>query len=434
MTIHKKMLVPGILSALLVASPAWAQTSSIEMFGVFDIGIGHSTHSPSEDSYFPTGMTGLASRVGNHAVTGMFNGGITPSRIGFRGAEAINDDVKVVFNLETAFQPQHGTFANGIASLQNNTSSNQTTVSGDSSLSNQLFNRQSNVGVASNTWGTVLLGRVYTLGLDTMIVYDPMDGSQVFSPFGYSGSYAGGGFTENYRVDNAVRWKYSSKTYGFNVGLLYKFGGQAGESTAQSIYQVTAGYENGPFGIQGGYTKSKDAFSAASGAALGTLNLTVADTTAYMLGAGYRWNAWRFRGGYERQKFDNPSHADVDRGITTVLGAPVAVVNVTAFTHARKYDVFFGGVNYDFTPAFTGTLAYYQINQNDYSNFTCTTGTNVASCGGKSRYYSALADYALSKRTHLYAGYMFNRLAGGFSSGFIHSSNNLLGAGIKHTF
>ena len=408
--------------------------SSIEIYGVFDIGLGHSTHSPSEDAYFPTGMTPLASRFGDHAVTGMLNGGLTPSRIGFRGTETLDHGLKAVFNLETAFQPQHGTFANGIASLQNNTAGNQTTVSGDSSLSNQLFNRAANVGFSSDTWGNVLVGRNYTLGLETMIIYDPMDGSQVFSPFGYSGSYAGGGFTEGYRIDNSVRWKYVSKDQGWNAAVLYKFGGQSGSTSAQSVVQVSAGYVNGPFGIQGTYSKSKDAFSAASGAALGALNLTVADTTAYMIAAGYKWNGWNFRGGYEREKFDNPSNPGLDLGITTVLGSPVALVNVTAFTHQRKYDVFFAGINYDFTPAFVGKIAYYQINQNDYSNGGCITGINVASCGGKSRYYSLLGDYSMSRRTHLFAGYMFNRVAGGFASGFLHNTNNLLGAGVRHSF
>ncbi|HEV7815599.1 MAG TPA: porin [Janthinobacterium sp.] len=415
---------------------AFAQTapSSIEIYGVFDIGIGHSTHSPSEDYSFPTGMTALASRFGDRAVTGMFNGGITPSRIGFRGTEDLGNGIKAVFNLETAFQPQHGTFANALQSLQNNTSSNQTTVAADSSLSGQLFNRQANVGLTSDTWGTVLVGRNYTLGLDTMIVYDPMDGSQVFSPFGYSGSYAGGGFTENYRVDNSVRWKYISKEQGWNAGVLYKFGGQSGSTSAQSIYQLTAGYANGPFGVQASYVKAKDAFSVASGATLGALNLTVADTTGYMIAAGYKWNAWNFRGGYEKQKFDNPSNPELDRGITSVLGAPVALVNVTAFTHQRQYDVYFAGVNYDFSEAFVGKIAYYQVNQNDYSAGGCTTGVNVASCGGKNRFYSLLGDYGLSKRTHLYAGFMFNRVAGGFASGFLHNTNNLVGAGVKHTF
>jgi predicted porin len=434
MKMNKKLLG---LAMMLAVQGAYAQTapSSIEIYGIFDIGIGHSSHSPSEDSTYPAGMTPLASKFGNHSVTGMFNGGESASRIGFRGTEAIDSDLKAVFNLETGFQPQFGTLSNGINSLQRNTSTNQTTVDGDSSLNGQLFNRQANAGLSSNTWGTVTFGRNYTLGQDTLTVYDPLDGSQVFSPFGYSGSYSGGGFTENLRLDNSVRWKYVSKSTGINVGALYKFGGQSGSTSAQTSYQATAGYVNGPFGIQVGYEKYKDAISAASSATLGTLNLTLADTTAYMIAAGYKMdNSLHFRGGYERQKFDNPSNPDLDKGITTIYGAPVGTISTTAFTHQRKYDIYFGGVNYDFTPAFTASIAYYQINQNDYSNFTCTTGTNVSSCGGKSRYYSIRGDYSLSKRTSIYAGYMYNRVAGGFASGFLQNSNNLLGAGIKHSF
>jgi len=434
MKMNKKLVA---LSMLLAVKSAFAQSglSSIEIYGVIDVGIGHSSHSPSEDYTYAASMTPLASKFGNHSVTGMFNGGEGATRIGFRGTEAIDNDLKAIFNLETGFEPQFGTLANGINSLQRNTSTNQTTVDGDSSLNGQLFNRQANVGLQSNTFGTILAGRNYTLGQDTMITYDPMDGSQVFSPFGYSGSYAGGGFTGNLRLDNSVRWKYTSKTDGWNVGALYKFGGQSGSTSAQTSYQATAGYVNGGFGIQGGYEKYKDALSAASSAVLGTLNVTAADTEAYMIAAGYKMdNSLHFRGGYQRQKFDNPSNPDLDKALTTIYGAPIGTVSTTAFTHERKYDIFFGGVNYDFTPAFTASAAFYQINQNDYSAGACTTGTNVATCGGKSRYYSIRGDYSLSKRTALYAGFMQNHVNGGFGSGFVQTSNNILGVGINHKF
>jgi GBP family porin len=428
----KTLIAPGIVM-LLAVQGAWAQ-SSVEVYGIFDIGIGHSPHAPSEDAIYGAAMTPNAGKTFQSSVTGMFNGGLQASRIGFRGTEDMGDGLKAVFNLENGFQSPHGTIANSVGSLAANTSKTQTTVDGDGSLDGQLFNRQANVGLSSPVWGTVLAGRNYSLAQDVVNVYDPMDGSQVFSPIGYNGIYGGGGYSQNLRLDNSIRWKFNSKATGFNVGVLYKFGGQSGSTSAQSVYQATAGYENGPFGIQAAYVKAKDALQASSGASLGAVNVAAADTTAYMLAASYQWEALHLRGGYERENFNNPSNPTLDKGITSDMGYPIGVINVTPFNIERTFDVYFAGVNYNVSQRFSASVAYYQINQNDYSGGTCKTGTDVATCSGKNKFYSLLGDYALSKRTHLYAGFMLNRVSGGFASGFLYNSNNLLGLGIKHTF
>lgn len=419
--------------SLLMAAKAASAQSMVEVYGIFDIGIGHSIHSPSEDYIYGQAMTPNAVKTGDHAVTGMFNGGLSSSRIGFRGTEDMGDGLKAIFNLENGFQSPHGTIANSVGSLANNTTKNQTTVDGDGSQAGQLFNRQANVGL-SGAFGTVLAGRTYSLGQDVVNVFDPMDGSGVFSPIGYNGAYGGGGFSQNLRFDNSVRWKYLSKATGLNIGALYKFGGQSGSTSAQSAYQVSGGYENGPFAVEFMYGKVKDAIQAASSATLGLVNVTVADTTTYTAATGYVWRDAHFRVGYQRQNFDNPSNPDLDKTITTDLGYPISVVTLTAYTHRKTLDVYFGGVNYAFTPAFTGSVAYYQINQNDYSGGACKTGIDQSTCSGKNKFYSFLGDYSLSKRTHLYAGIMFDTVSGGFSSGFLHNTSNLAGAGIKHSF
>jgi predicted porin len=377
-------------------------------------------------------MAPIITKTANSSVNGMFNGGMAQSRIGFKGTEDLGNGLKTIFTLETGFNPQFGTLSNGPLSIADNSGKAPTTYSGDASVAGQLFNRQANVGLSSDTWGSVVIGRSYSLGYETMSAYDPMDGSAVFSPLGYSGAYAGGGYTEDLRFDNSIHYKYESQ--GFNVGALYKVGGQAGSTSAQSAAQLTAGYTNGPFGIQATYSAIKDAFSVASSATLGTVNLTVADTKSLMLAASYKVGDVRVRGGYEYQEFTNPSNPALDASITSVLGEPVASVSVTAFNQEKKLDVYFIGATYDFSKAFSATAAYYDIKQNDYSAGACTTGSNVVSCGGTSKFYSFLADYKLSKRTDVYAGYMYNHVDGGMASGFLQNGNALMGAGIKHMF
>jgi GBP family porin len=431
--LNKKLIGLGMLLAVKGAFAQTAGTPTVDIYGIFDIGVGHSQHSLSEDPDFPVNMNPIATKYGNNADTGMFNGGLSPSRIGFKGSEDLGGGLKAVFTLETGFNSPDGVISNGVESLTTNTSKTPTTVAADSSLAGQLFNRQANAGLSSSQWGTVTLGRNYSLGYDTLLVYDPMEGSQTFSPFGYSGSYAGGGFTEDFRIDNSIKYKFQSN--GFNFGALYKFGGQAGSTDAQSEFQLTLGYENGPFGVQGTYSAVKDGLSAGSSSTLGAVSLTVADTTSYMLAASYKMDPFRLRGGYERIDFDNPSNPALDAGITSVLGYPVTgAVNVTAYTFEKQYDVWFAGLTYDVTSAFSTTIAYYDIKQNNYSNGACTTGVNVSTCSGSNTFYSILADYKFSKRTHLYGGYMYNKVEGGFSSGFLNDSNGFFGIGIKHAF
>jgi predicted porin len=430
--LNKKLVV---LAALLAVKSAFAQStpgSSIEIYGVMDIGIGHDTHALSEDPNYATGLAPNITKTANSSVTGMFNGGLSPSRIGFRGSEDLGGGLKAIFDLETGFNPQFGSISNAPLSVTSNSGKAATSYNSDASVAGQLFNRQAYVGLSSKDWGTITAGRNYSLGYDTISNFDPMNGSAVFSPLGYSGSYAGGGFTEDFRLDNSIHYKYEAQ--GFNVGALYKFGGQSGSTSAQSVAQMTGGYANGPFAIQATYSNVKDGFNLTNSATQGTAALTVADTKSYMLAASYRMDDVRIRGGYQRQEFNNPSNPDLDKGITTVLGATISSVSVTAFTHEKKLDVYFVGATYDVSKAFSTTVAFYDVQQNDYSAGACTTGSNIASCSGSSKFYSILADYKLSRRTDLYAGYMYNRVDGGLGSGFLQNGNALLGAGIKHTF
>ncbi|MDE2585565.1 MAG: porin, partial [Betaproteobacteria bacterium] len=184
--------------------------------------------------------------------------------------------------------------------------------------------------------------------------------------------------------------------------------------------------------LQAGYQKFHDAFSASNGASVGTLNVTANDTSAYMLGFKYATGPWTMRLGYEREQFTNPSHPSAD-AITSLFGFPISgAVNVKAFDTRKTLDVYWGGVNYDLTSAWTLSAAYYQVNQNDFSGTGCATAS--AKCSGDSKFYSLLADYRLSKRSDVYVGMMANRVSGGLGYGYAHESNLIFGTGVRHSF
>ena len=439
MNVNKKLIGLGML---LAVKGAFAQStgSSVEIYGVFDIGVGHSQNALSDDGNYTLGMQTAATKAGALAgtpVTGMFNGGLGGSYLGFKGSEDLGGGLKAVFKMESAFNSFDGVLSNGVASVVNNPSGKQTTINGDSSFAGQLFNREADVGLSSTEWGTVLFGRTNSLGYEALVAYDPLGGSYEFSPFGYSGSYGAGGFTEDYRLDDSIRYTFKADN-GLNFGALYKFGGQAGSIDAQSEYQFTAGYNSGAFGIQALYSSTHDAISATNSSTGGNVNISVADNTAFILASSYQFNQLRLSGGYEQIDFNNPSNAALDKNISTALGYPVGTVNTNAFPNEKRLDIYFAGLKYDITPAMSGTVAYYDIKQNDYTVGGClsTTATPASTCSGDSKWLSFLGVYKLSKRTQIYAGWMHNALSGGFASGITNTNtaNNFFGTGFRHSF
>ena len=80
-------------------------------------------------------------------------------------------------------------------------------ANGDSSRTGQWDNSQGFIGVSNKTYGTLTVGRVNTLSLDGLIAYDPMSAAYAFSPFGFTGSFAGFGDTEAARANTAVKYR-----------------------------------------------------------------------------------------------------------------------------------------------------------------------------------------------------------------------------------
>jgi predicted porin len=302
-------------------------------------------------------------------------------------------------------------------------------MSADSAVAGQLFARQAWVSLDSDVAGSLSFGRHQTFFLENIASFDPMRGSQIFSPIGFSGTYGGGGNTEDSRVDNSIRW---DKSWGeFRAGAMYKFGGVAGSSNAQSAELLNFGYESGPWGAVIGYQRFVDAFASSNGATIGTVAVTANNTSSIQAGLHYTWSELTLRVGYEREAFTNPSNPSADM-VTALYGFPASSVNVNPYAHEKILNVYWGGLNWEITKAWTLTAAYYEVKQNDYTGTGCAVASGK--CSGTSKFYSLLADYRLSKRTDMYAGWMQNTVTGGLGFGFFSMSNNIIGAGFRHRF
>ncbi len=416
----KKFL--AMMSMTVVAGMAHAD---VTLYGVIDIGIANVSNGQNIDGSAPAPLPYVINpKSSNKSITSVTSNGLSQSFLGFKGSENISPDLTAGFQLEGGFEPGSGALADGLKGLQTGTAN--TTTGNDTSRAGQLFNQRSVVYLSSKSAGTLTVGRQYTVALDDIGKYDPQQGSQAFSPIGYYGSYGGGGFTEDARLDNAV--KYNGKFNGIRVDALYQFGGIAGNNTANSGWQGGLGTDFGNLSLDALYAMKHDGLGVSPNNP--GLKGTIADVRDYGLFAKYVMGPATLSGGRVRYEYTTP--ADGGAGYSTIGGYTLAAKSATAAS-GKKLDLTFGGLRYTFTPEFDLTGAYYLVHQNDFSGTGCSNNSK-GSCSGDYKAYSLVADYKLSKRTDVYAGVGGSNVEGGMSNGFVATSNTTTMVGIRHRF
>ncbi|BEV17886.1 porin [Herbaspirillum sp. DW155] len=317
---QKHHFTAGMLAAFaaLTASGAQAQ-SSVTIYGLIDSGVEYLTN---------------ANAAGNSLVR-LSSGTMNTSRIGFRGTEDLGGGLKAVFQLENGFKLDNGG------------------LDGDA---NQLFNRQSNVGLEGG-FGRVVAGRSFSTTYDFILPFDPMGYSANYSWVTSAGATGGRKDGMPTGVSNLV--KYQGEFGGVKVGAMYGFGEVAGDTGNGAKYGVGLGWGSGPFSVAATYDRNNSTTTA---------NTAYDRATSAHLAAGYQpADAWKFNLGYRYYKK------------TLASGA----------TDLRS-DFFWGGVTYKFTPAMSVIGAIY------YQNIK-----NVANDADPIM-YSLRLKYAMSKRTDLY--------------------------------
>ena len=438
---NKKLIGLGMLFATNAAFAQSAGTNSVEVYGVIDAAVGHVEYSLSADSNFPATVNPVSASktTVNNAVTGLFNGGIQDSRWGIRGSEDLGGGMKAFFTLESGFNINSGALNNATQSLASNAKAS--TVSANSSLDGQLFSRQAFVGLSDSTLGSIALGRNYAPFYDIAVGYDPVQDAQLFSPLGFSGTIGGGGgVSEDTRIDNSV--KYKNKFGDVNVSLLYKLGGVAGNSSAQSGFAGQIGYEAGPLGIQVAYEQFTDALKTGnpSAAAPGDIGVTDYDTTSWMVAGKYAFGDLTIRGGYETYTLKAPSDSIASMGVTSLYGYQIDPTKAVTFAGAdQKTDIWFIGGDFNFTPALNLAVGFYDQNPKQCDDYVPTSATNstpkTGQATGNIYSYSALLDYHFTKRTDVYAGVMYSQYKGdNYPSIAYNSSNYITAIGLRTKF
>ncbi|MDR5826302.1 porin [Caballeronia sp. LP006] len=375
----------AVLSTVVGASPVWAQ-SSVTLYGIIDVGLNFNNNVQTGRS--STGLQGARQYTMQDGATG----GVRGSRWGLRGTEDLGGGLKALFVLENGFSITNGTLAQGGAGL----------------------GRQAFVGLQSSSFGTVTFGRQYDSVVDYM---------QLFTSgamwAGYLGAHAGDidNTLNTRRVNNAV--KFASVDYsGFRFGGVYGVGGVPGSISANQVWSVGAGYQNGPVALGAAYLNARNPnFSfygtnpnAGTTAAANNLGSAGSATTPQSnpIYAGYASasttqiisaaGSYKFGGATVGLTYSNVQF----RGLGSNSGP-----DPLGYTGTARFDNAEANFRYQLTPSWLAGVAYV---------YTHASGASERS-GATYHQAQAGTDYFLSKRTDVYAIVVYQHANGTDSLG-----------------
>jgi predicted porin len=354
----KKIALSTLSLALLGAAGAAHAQSSVTLYGVIDTSLTYVHHTDGNKNLWALGNAS--------------GGDLSGTRWGLKGQEDLGGGLAAIFQLENGFDPSNGRLGQG----------------------NREFGRQAFVGLTSQTYGTLTLGRQYDP------VVDLVQGITADNYFG--SAFATPGDVDNYdnssRTDNAI--KYLSPTYaGFQFEAMYALGGVAGSTGSGQTWSLAAAYNNGPLGVAAGYFRAnntntvgtngfRSTWGGTSGGTFdGPINLGYISAKSIgiaRLAAQYTVGPFTMGASYSNAQYKGDS--------------------LSTFGSTEKYNVGQGFLNYQATPALLLGLGY---------SYTKSSGDTSAT------YHQASlgADYTLSKRTDVYLVGAYQHARGQTSDG-----------------
>ena len=388
---QKKIIALAV--AGLVSGVAFAQTN-VTVYGVIDQSY---TYSKSDNGLGAT-----------NKFSGIKDGGMSGSRFGFKGEEALGNGLKAIFTME--YGKDSDSDANTVTNVGNN-----------------FYVRQAFVGL-NNNMGTLTVGRQYNAASDVygqnssngvvnampVDAFQGVNGSQIRSQGGSA------------RQDNVI--KYVSPTFsGFSVRADYAFGEASKNSnitgTSASVasttdngrYAIAGSYANGPFGIDLSYAGQSSVYTNYL-----LDNGQGKNINEYYIGGRYDFKIVKLYGSY--QKMDNNTdvvNANTGSKLWQVgLSAPVGANGTAMLEYA---EIGFDAGNY--------------VNKGTVANPTVKND-------GKNKGFGLGYTHNLSKRTTLYTFVSqlkydsntgsTNDWVGGIAAA--GEKTNTFSAGVRHQF
>ncbi len=418
----------------------------ITLYGVIDIGLQYDTHSAPFSPFRPSASGNIVRQNSRQPVLGLTASNMGQSRVGLQGIEALNDEWSAVFQVDTFFNPQSGEIADSLKSLavNNGLPPARQSVGVDGSSAGQAF-QTAWIGLRSQQFGSLTFGRQVTLLAEGIIRYDPNYNASAFGPLGASHTYAGGGSSENDRLDSTAKYLVSFADL-VHLGALYKFNGSTGSASA--AFQAEIGAESARASVDAYYSKVASAITATSltaaqvgklrgpgYSASNSLAATISDNTAYALMASYRLDRLKCFVGYEYIRHANPK-TPLRAGFIDIGGYVLAFVNNAVFDNPKMVQVYWTGVRYRVFPGLELSAAYYRVHQNAYGSGIqagCST-TAHSVCSGSLEAFSVDADYRFNVRFDAYVGAMYSGVHDGMASGYRYTTNINPTIGVRYKF
>lgn len=374
----KTLLAAALATGFGFAVGAAHAETSVTLYGIVDGGIGYQKVEGTV-----IGADGTPVSIDGKR-TGMINGINSFNRWGLKGTEDLGNGLQAVFVLESGFDL--GTGVSGQA------------LDGDG----RLFGRQATIGLQSDAWGRLDLGRQTNIASKYF--------ANVASPFGVDFGQAAAGSTFNsaasLRYDNMVMYQTPSYS-GFQFGVGYSFnasGAQGfkvnGEDPNTSAWTTGLRYTNGPIGLAATY----DQFEASDLAADPGLKVK-----SWNVGASYDFSVVKLHAGFGQTRngwFQSIAFGDLDSAGSLVTNDGMRVNSYTVGLSA---------------PVGTGQIM---------ASWGMADPRGTVGDDEKQHIYSLGYTYPLSKRTNVYA-------VGSYADHVAFQSNaesTLIGVGVRHQF
>ncbi|MBN3758059.1 porin [Paraburkholderia sp. Tr-20389] len=354
----KKLVLSTLSLALFATAGAAHAQNSVTLYGLLDTGLTYTSNAHGSSNF--------------QQASGILNG----NRWGLRGSEDLGNGLKAIFTLESGFNLSNGNMG------QNS----------------RLFGRQAFVGLASNQYGAVTLGRQYDNLVDNLGPLS-LNGTQYGGTLA-SHPYDNDNLNNSFRVSNSV--KYQSIDYaGFKLGAMYGFSNQADGFANNRAYSVGATYAFGGLKVAAAYLQLNGggASSNTSGAVSTDTTFTASRQRTYGAGVSYAFGPANVGFVFTQTQLANATAISQSAsGSTSSSGFTLngAGAHFTNFELNGRYAI---------TPAWSLSGAY--------------TYTEASLQGVDPKYHQLTlqSDYALSKRTDVYAEAAYQHVGSTGSSG-----------------
>ena len=308
----KKVLAVALVG--VVASPAFAQ-SSVTLYGVIDEGIDYTNN------------------VGHGSVVELASGYAQGSRWGLKGSEDLGGGLKAIFQLENGFDLNSGRLNQG----------------------GRMFGRQAYVGLSSDRFGSVTLGRQYDSVVD-YLAQTTANGN--WAGYLFAHPYDNDNTDNSFRVDNTI--KYASPDFsGFQFGGTYSFSNDTNFANNRQ-YSFGAQYANGGLLVAAAYLQADNPGVGSNGAITANdASFIAGRMRVFGGGINYTFGSATVGFAYTNSNYKDPTG-------NGYIGIPLAANGVLLNT--LKYQNFEVNGKYQITPAFfVGAQYVYTMETYDAS-------------------------------------------------------------------